>query len=115
MAALKHNESKYKKQRVTEPFQIIPNRYTLQGNDSNNNDDDTTANTGKWSKSNISYVRSDKKKNHIKRSVKSKVHGMLILGANQARGCASEVKKQLNNEYEGFGFINPGSGMKDIK
>jgi hypothetical protein len=32
-----------------------------------------------------------------------------------ARGCASEVKQQLNNEYEVFGFINPGSGMKDIK
>jgi len=48
-------------------------------------------------------------------SVKSKVHKVLILGASQARGCASEVKKHVNNEYEVFGFINTGSGMKDIK
>jgi hypothetical protein len=43
------------------------------------------------------------------------VHEVLILGASHARGCASEVKQQLNNKYEVFGFINPGSGMKDIK
>jgi len=40
---------------------------------------------------------------------------VLILGASHASGCASEVQQQLNNEYKVFGFINPGSGMKDIK
>jgi len=25
------------------------------------------------------------------------------------------VKQQFNDEYDVFGFINPGSGMKDIK
>ena len=60
VAALKHNKIKYKKQMFTDPFQITPNRYNLLGNDSNN-DDDTPANTGRWIKSNISYVRSDKK------------------------------------------------------
>jgi len=40
---------------------------------------------------------------------------VLILGDSHTRGCASEVKQQLNNEYVVFGFINPGSGMKDIK
>jgi len=39
---------------------------------------------------------------------------VLILGASHARGCASEVQQQLNNEYKVFGFINPRSGMKDI-
>jgi hypothetical protein len=65
VAALKHNKSKYKQQRITDPFQITPNRYTLLGNNSND-DDDTSVNTGRWSKSTISYVRSDKKKNHKK-------------------------------------------------
>jgi len=40
---------------------------------------------------------------------------VLILGESHTRGCASEEKQQLNSEYEVFGFINPGSGMKDIK
>jgi len=39
----------------------------------------------------------------------------LILGDKHARSCASEVKQQLNKEYKVFGFINPRSGMKDIK
>ena len=43
------------------------------------------------------------------------MHKVWILGASHARGCISEVKQQLNNEYKVFGFINPGSGMKDIK
>jgi len=73
LAALKHSKSKYKKQMVTDNFQITPNRYTLLGNNSND-DDDTPANTGRWSKSTISYVRSDKKKNRKKNIVKSKMH-----------------------------------------
>jgi len=60
VAALKHSKCKYKKQMVTDNFQITPNCYTLLGNNSND-DDDTPANTGRWSKSTISYVRSDKK------------------------------------------------------
>jgi hypothetical protein len=54
-------------------------------------------------------------KNHKRSSVKSKVHKVLILRDSHARGCASEVKQQLNNEYEVFAFIKPGSRMKDIK
>ena len=117
MAALKHSKSKYKKQMVTENFQITPNCYNLLGSDSNDDDDDdddTPAKTDRLSKSAISYVRNDKKKNHKKNSVKNIVHKVLILGDSHASGCASEVKQQLNNKYEVFGFINPGSGMKDI-
>jgi len=65
VAVLKHNEGKYRKQRVTEPFQIISNRYKLRGNDSNT-DDDTPVNTGRWSKSNIRYGRSDNENYHKK-------------------------------------------------
>jgi hypothetical protein len=39
-------------------------------------------------------------KNYKKGSVKSKVHKVLMLGDGHARGCASEVKQLLNNEYE---------------
>jgi len=60
VAALKHNKSKYKKQRVIDNFQITPNRYNLLRNNSND-DDDTPANTGRLTKSTISYVRSDNK------------------------------------------------------
>jgi len=111
VAALKHSKSKYKKQMATDNFHITPNRYKLLGNDFND-EDGKPGNTGRWSKSTISYVRSDKKKNRKKSIVKSKVHKVLILGDSHARGCASEVKQQLNNEYKVFGFINPGSGMK---
>ena len=42
------------------------------------------------------------------------MHKVLILGSSHARGCASEVMQQ-KNEFEIFGFINPGSGKKNIK
>jgi len=109
--ALKHNKIKYKKQN---PFQITPNHYNLLGNDSND-DNDTPANTGKLSELTINHTRRDKKKNHKKNSVKTKVHKVLILGDSHARGCEYEIKQQLNNKYEVPGFINPGLGMKDIK
>jgi len=78
-------------------------------------DDDTPANTGRLSELTTNHVRRDKKKNYKKSSMKSKVHKVLILGDSHARICTSEVKQQLNNEYDVFGSINPGSGMKDIK
>jgi predicted phosphodiesterase len=43
------------------------------------------------------------------------VHKVLILGDSHARGCASKVRNQLNNEYEVCGYINPGSEMKNLK
>jgi len=117
LAALKDNKST-KKQKVADPFQITPNRYNLLGNDTNDDDDDdddTPSNTGRLSELTTNHIRRDTKKNYKKSSVKSKAHKVLILGDSHARRCASEVKQQLNNEYEVFGFINPGSGMKDIK
>ena len=41
-----------------------------------------------------------------------KQHKVLIVGDSHARGCAARVKHLLNNNYEVFGSINPGSGMK---
>jgi hypothetical protein len=62
-----------------------------------------------------SRIKRDLKKNHEKRSVENKVHKVLILGDSHTRGCVSEVKNQLNNEYEVSGIVNPGSEMKNIK
>ena len=44
-----------------------------------------------------------------------KQHEVLIVGDSHARGCAVSVKHLLNSNYEVFGSINPGSGMKGIK
>ena len=106
VVALKHSKSKYKKQMVTDPFQITANRYRLLVNDSNDFED-TPANSSRPRKSTINYVRIDKKKSHKKSSVKIKVHKVLIVGGSQARRCEFEAKQQLNNEYKVFGVINP--------
>jgi len=85
-------------------------------NDTNDDDNDITpTNLSKMKESITSHVKRDRKKNHKKRSVKNKVHKVLILGDSHARGCASEVRNQLNNEYDISGFINPGSVLKNIK
>jgi len=73
VAALKHNKSKYKKQKAADPFQINPNHYNLLSNNSNY-DNDTPANTGKLSDLTTNHARRDKIKNHKKKSVKTKVH-----------------------------------------
>jgi hypothetical protein len=77
-------------------------------------DDNTPTNSSKLKESITSHIKRDRKI-YKKRSVKNKVHKALILGDSHARGCASEVMNQLNNEYEVSGFINPGSEMKNIK
>jgi hypothetical protein len=43
VAALKHNKCKYKKQKVSDPFQLTPNHYNLLGNDPKEDDDITLA------------------------------------------------------------------------
>jgi hypothetical protein len=70
-------------------------------NDTNDDDNDITpTNLSKVSESITGHVKRDRKKNHKKRSVKNEVHNLLILGDSHTRGCASEVRNQLNNEYE---------------
>jgi len=50
-----------------------------------------------------------------KSMVGKKQHKVIILGDSHARGCASEVSYLLNNDFEVFGFVNSGAGMKYIK
>ena len=39
----------------------------------------------------------------------------MILGDSHVRGCAARVKHLLNSDFEVFGSINAGAGMKNIK
>jgi hypothetical protein len=53
--------------------------------------------------------------NYKKRVLEKKPYKVAIIGDSHARGCAAEVKQLLNNDFEVFRFVNPGSGMKFIK
>ena len=44
-----------------------------------------------------------------------KQHKVVILGDSHARGCAAGVKHLLSSDFEVFGSINPGAGMKTMK
>ena len=61
--------------------------------------------------------RVNKLKDHSKCSkhASQKQHEVVILGVSHARGCAARVKHLLNSDFEVFGSINPGAGMKIIK
>jgi hypothetical protein len=45
---------------------------------------------------------------------KEKKHRIVIIGDSHARGCAAELKSNLDVDFETQGFINPGTGLKTI-
>ena len=45
---------------------------------------------------------------------KEKKHRIVIIGDSHARGCAGELKSNLDADFEIQGFINPGTGLKTI-
>jgi hypothetical protein len=53
--------------------------------------------------------------NRKRRVLEKKLHKVLITGDSHTRGCASEVRQLLYNDYEVLSFENPGSGMKFIQ
>jgi hypothetical protein len=68
--------------------------------------------TGTWPDTTL--VKKDKTK-YKTRVMEQKQHKVVILIHSHARRCATEVKHLLNNNFEVFGFVNPGSGMEFIK
>jgi hypothetical protein len=116
VAALKHNKSKYKKQKNSDPLYLTSNRYNLLNNDVDL-EDNTPAKAVSVSvkKPTVNHVRKLKSNNCKKKKVINSMHKVLIVGDSHARGCAAEVKRRLNSEYEVIGFANPGSTMKAIK
>jgi hypothetical protein len=116
VAALKHNKSKYKKQKISDPLYLTSNRFKLLNNDVDL-EDNTPAKAVSVSvkKSTVNSVRKLKSNNYKKKNVINSVHKVLIIGDSHARGCAAEVKRRLNSEYEVIGFANLGPKMKTIK
>jgi len=75
--------------------------------------EDTLVSTGNSRMAESKQVREHKLDR--KRMVCKKQHKVIILGHSHARGCASEVSRLLNNDFDLLGFVNPGAGMKYIK
>jgi hypothetical protein len=76
--------------------------------------DDTPVRTKKSRTLNFKHIRKYKL-DRRKRVLEKKQHKVIILGESHARGCAAEVGRLLNNDFEVLGFVNPSSGMKYIK
>jgi hypothetical protein len=43
-----------------------------------------------------------------------KKHKIIVTGISQARGCAAEIKSNLDEGFEVQGFVNPGTGVNTI-
>jgi len=41
-------------------------------------------------------------------------HKIVIIGDSHARGCAAELKSNLDMDFEIQGYIKPGTGLKTI-
>jgi hypothetical protein len=93
VAALKHNKSKYVKQKVSNPFQLTPNRFILLGNDIKDDEEneDTLTKTGSLSES-ATHRAIKFKKDNKKQKVVNKIHKVVIVADSHATRCASEVK-----------------------
>ena len=109
---MKHKKYSHKEQKVADTLPVTTNRYNLLCNDSNS--DDSPLESERLSVTNPKYIRKNKI-NHKKKVLERKQHKVLIVGDSHAKGCAASVKHLLNSNYEVFGSINPGSGMKGIK
>jgi len=45
----------------------------------------------------------------VKSDSDSEKHLLVIVGDSHTRGCASKIKDILNKNFNGTGFVNPGS------
>jgi hypothetical protein len=112
VVVMKHKKYNYKEQRVAHTFPVTSNRYNLLCNDLEG--DDTPVSIERLRVVNPKHVKKEKM-NFKKRVLEKKQHKLIILGDSHAKGCGTGVKHLLNNDFEVFGFVNPGSGMKFIK
>ena len=49
------------------------------------------------------------KKKHME-----KKHKIMVIGDSQVRGCASQIKFNVDEGFEVQGFVNPGTGVNII-
>jgi len=45
---------------------------------------------------------------------KEKKHRIIVIGNSHARGCAAEIKSNLDEDFEVKGFLNPGTELNSI-
>ena len=45
---------------------------------------------------------------------KEKKHRIVVIGDSHARGCAAEIKSNLDENFDVQGFVNPGAGLSAI-
>ena len=45
---------------------------------------------------------------------KEKKHRIIVIGDSHARGCAAEIKSNLDEDFMVQGFVNPGTGLNTI-
>jgi hypothetical protein len=45
---------------------------------------------------------------------KEKKHRIIVIGDSHGRGCAAEIKSNLDEDFEVQGFINPGTELNNI-
>ena len=43
-----------------------------------------------------------------------KKHKIIVIGDSHARGCAAEIKTNLDKDFDILGFVNPGAGLSTI-
>ena len=43
-----------------------------------------------------------------------KKHKIIVIGDSHARGCAVEIKTNLDKDFDVLGFVNPGAGLNTI-
>ena len=109
---MKHKRYNHTDQRVTDTFPLLSNHYKPLCN--NSVGDDTPASTEKSRVVKSKHMMKHKMDSKEK-VLKKKQHKVIIVGNSRARGCAAEVSHLLNNDFEVFGFVNPGAGMKYVK
>ena len=51
------------------------------------------------------------KKSHKQKETK---HRVTVIGDSHARGCAAEIKSNLDENFDVQGFVNPGTGLSTI-
>jgi hypothetical protein len=112
VAMMKYKKYNFKEQRLEDTFPVTSNRYNLLSTDSKS--ENTLVSRARLKVIYPKLVRRDKTK-YRRKVMEQKQHKVVIFGDSHARRCAAKVKHLLNNNFEVFGFVNPGSGMEFIK
>jgi len=122
-ATLKHNKSRYKKEKISDPLHLTSNFYSPLDNEAECEDNLVSKKCSvSERKPVVNSVRKSRTNNYKKKNCNcnkkkdiNSSHKVLIIGNSHARGCATTVKAKLNSDYEVVGFVHPGSTMKVIK